>query len=102
MVKYHCKICAREFSSTHELTQHCNARHHGRTTSENTGERTQRQPSQALIPLLEYDANLWNTLIIMQTFTNIVENPVSQLDSINKMEVKDNTIVSKIESRYNL
>ena len=42
MVKHRCKICAREFSSAHGLTQHYNARHHGKTTSENTGERTQR------------------------------------------------------------
>ena len=102
MVKHRCKICAREFSSAHGLTQHCNARHHGRTTSENTGERTQRQPSQAPIPLPEYDANLWNIPIIMQTSTNIVENPISQLDSTDEMEVEDNTIVSEIESRYNL
>ena len=104
MVKYRCKICAREFSSAHGLTQHCNARHHGRTISENTGERTRRQPSQA-IPIPEYDANLWNTPIIMQTSTNIVENPVSQLDSFDEMEdviPEDNTIVSEIESRYNL
>ena len=102
MVKHRCNICAREFSSAHGLTQHCNARHHGRTTSENTGERTRRQPSQVPIPLPEYDANLWNTPIIMQTSTNIIENPVSQLDSIDEMEVEDNTIVSEIESRYNL
>ena len=102
MVKYCCNICAKEFSSAHGLTQHCNARYHGRTTSENTGERTRRQSSQAPIPLPEYDANLWNTPIIMQTSTNIVENPVSQLDSTNEMEVEDNTIVSEIESRYNL
>jgi len=104
MVKHRCKICAREFSSAHGLTQHCNARHHRRTTSENTGERTRRQPSQA-IPIPEYDANLWNTPIIMQTSTNIVENPVSQLDSFDEMEdviPEDNTIVSEIESRYNL
>src|ERR1044071_9956260 len=95
MVKHRCNICAREFSSAHGLIQHCNARHHGRTTSENTEKRTWRQPSQVPIPLPEYDANLWNTPIIMQ-------NPVSQLDSIDEMEVKDNTIVSEIESRYNL
>ena len=77
MVKHRCKICAREFSSAHGLTQHCNARHHGRTISENTGERTWRQPSQAPIPLLEYDANLWNTPIIMQTFTNIVKSHIT-------------------------
>ena len=58
MVKHRCKICAREFSSAHGLTQHCNTRHHGRTTSENIGERTQRQPSQAPIPLPKYNANL--------------------------------------------
>ena len=102
MIKHRCKICAREFSSAYGLTQHCNARHHGRTTSENTGERTRCQPSQAPIPLMEYDANLWNIPIIMQTFTNIIENPVSQLDSTDKMEVEDNTIVSEIESQYNL
>src|ERR1044071_8888739 len=95
MVKHRCNICAREFSSAHGLTQHCNARHHGRTTSENTRERTQRQPSQIPIPLPEYDTNLWNTPIIMQ-------NPVSQLDSIDEMEVEDNTIVSEIELQYNL
>ena len=89
MVKHRCKICAREFSSAYGLIQHCNARHHERTTSENTGKRTRRQLSQAPIPLPEYDANLWNTLIIMQTSTNIVENPVSQLDSTDKMEVED-------------
>ena len=38
----------------------------------------------------------------MQTSTNIIENPVSQLDSTDEMEVEDNTIVSEIESRYNL
>ena len=102
MVKHRCNICAREFSSAYGLTQHCNAKHHGRTTSENTRERTRCQPSQAPIPLLEYDVNLWNTPIIMQTSTNIIENPVSQLDSIDEMEVEDNTIVSEIESRYNL
>ena len=104
MVKHRCKICGREFSSAHRLTQHRNARHHGRTTSENTGERTRRQLSQA-IPIPEHDANLWNTPIITQTSTNIVENPVSQLDSIDEMEdviPEDNTIVSEIESRYNL
>ena len=31
-----------------------------------------------------------------------MQNPVSQLDSIDEMEVEDNTIVSEIESRYNL
>ena len=98
IVKHRCKICAREFSSAHRLTQYCNARHHGKTTSKNTGERTRHQPSQAPIPLLEYDANLWNTPIIMQTFTNIVENPISQLDSTDDMEVEDNIIVSEIES----
>jgi len=102
MVNHHCKICAREFFSAHGLTQHCNARHHRRTTSENTRERTRRQPSQTPIPLSEYDANLWNIPIIIQTSTNIVKNPVSQLDSTNEMEVEDNTIVSEIESRYNL
>ena len=38
----------------------------------------------------------------MQTSTNIVENPVLQLDSTDEMEVENNTIVSEIESRYNL
>ena len=74
MVKHHCKICAREFSSAHGLTQHYNARHHGKTISENTGKRTWRQPTQAPISLPEYDTNLWNTLIIMKTSTNIIEN----------------------------
>ena len=38
----------------------------------------------------------------MQTSTNIVKNPISQLDSTDKMKVEDNTIVSEIKSRYNL
>ena len=62
----------------------------------------EHQPSQAPILLPEYDANLWNTSIIMQTFTNIVENPISQLDSTDEMKVEDNTIVSEIELWYNL
>ena len=58
MVKHRCKICAREFSSAHGLTQHCNARHHGTTTSENTRERTRRQPSQAPPPGARAISNL--------------------------------------------
>src|SRR5438034_3181778 len=82
MVKYRCKFCKREFSTSYGLTQHCNAKHRGRTTPSNEIVRqvTHHQQSQVLRP--EHDANLWDTPITMAlepVSTIRVENPVSQV-----------------------
>ena len=122
MVKYRCKFCKREFSTSYGLTQHCNAKHRGRTTPSNEIVRqvTHHQQSQVLRP--EHDANLWNTPITMAlepVSTIRVENPVSQVlaetpaSQVNSDEMEDmipiisddNTnldIASEIEPRYNL
>ena len=112
MPKYHCKICRREFSTSHGLTQHCNAKHRGRTTlsQTQTSQRIHHQRSQP-IPRPEHDDNLWNTPITMpmplESTSIFVENPVSQADNVEMEDVisvisEDNTnlkIVSEVESR---
>jgi hypothetical protein len=113
MLKHRCKICRREFSTSHGLTQHCNAKHRGRTTLSHTHETNrQRTHHQQSRPILrpEHDENLWGTPITMSTLPILAENPVSQVDSVEMEDVisvisDDNTnldVVSEIESRYNL
>ena len=46
MVKYHCEICRREFSTAGGLTQHANAKHNGRTTLSQSSSTQPRQRSE--------------------------------------------------------
>lgn len=66
MVKYRCKICGREFSTSYGLTQHRNAKHRGRTTLQ-TSEilSNQRTQQPQVMAVLEHDTNLWNAPITM-------------------------------------
>ena len=56
MVKHHCGICKRNFSSAGGLRQHANAVHHGRTSLSQTNESIPQRSQQMVI--LEHDANL--------------------------------------------
>ena len=104
MVKHHCNICKREFSTLHGLTQHRNAKHHGRSTLSQTSEITAQRNHQQRSLAPEHDADLWNAPIIREvepTATTYVESPVLQAD----VEMEDVTPVPDIpviESRYNL
>ena len=54
MVKFCCETCNKEFSSSHGLTQHRNAKHCGRIThfqtSEIANQRNRRQRSHVMRP----------------------------------------------------
>src|SRR5687768_15678740 len=70
ITKHRCKICRRDFSSSHELTQYRNAKHNGRIMLSQPSEGTHRQRSQK-VP--EYDINLWKTLITMPALETKME-----------------------------
>ena len=91
MVKFRCEICNREFSSSHGLTQHRNAKHCGRITHSQTSEianqRNRRQRSDVTRP--EHDANLWGAPITLSasgpdpTSTILAEVPVPQEEEMD-------------------
>jgi len=63
MVRYHCEICNRDFATPGGLTQHANAKHHGRITlsqpNESVLQRSLQQLSKA-VTRPEHDELLWN------------------------------------------
>ena len=121
MVKYRCGICKREFSTTSGLTQHANAKHHGRTSLSRTNEVSQiQQISQQsrVVMRPEHDTNLWSMPITMlqetiSTNSSTLKNSTSQVDGNSDSddmmedvivgEGGDNTMADVVsEPRYNL
>jgi Plavaka transposase len=122
MVKFRCKICGKKFSTSYGLTQHRNAKHHGRTTLSQTSEiESQRTRHRRPIEMPEHDANLWNALITMVVLepesasTILVENPLSEVDNDEIEDVIEDVVFeetplnvtsdmtrNKSEPRYNL
>jgi hypothetical protein len=112
MANYRCRICKKQFSTKYGLTQHCNAKHSGRTapSRQNISQQQQQQQQQQEAP--QHDVNLWNTPItvpLKRTSAVLEENPVSQNDEemVDVIPVisEDNTninVVDVIEPRYNL
>ena len=103
MVNYRCRICNKQFSTRYGLTQHCNAKHSGRTAPSSQNIRHQQLQAP------QYDANLWNTPITIpleQTSTILAENPVSQNDEEMEDVISENNtninVMDLIEPQYNL
>src|SRR5271169_4779361 len=82
MVRYHCEICNKDFATPGGLTQHANAKHHGRITlsqpNESVLQRSLQQLSKA-VTRPEYDELLWNMPITITSPSTSEESEINEI-----------------------
>jgi hypothetical protein len=106
MIKYHCRICSREFSTASGLTRHANSMHQGRTMLSQAAEpRNQQLHEIYSMQMPEHDENLWNTPITnpLIAITSEINTSLSPNDpSISQVDDIDIEIEAEDEPRYYL
>ena len=103
MVKYHCEICRREFSTASRLTQYINTKHIGRTLLSQSYniqlQRPEQIPILKCIPKSEHNEKLWSIAIVMlQPQSQLQSQSQSQLFTIlsTSFILEETSIISQI------